>query len=233
MLHSNTSIPEAIKIATNLGCVVKNKRRHGEIYFKHKNITKPYLISNNKDSIGKGFLSWIRPLIKEKNKMLDEKSIMYKIAKSVRELVNDQFSEISLDDINNKISEHTRKQITDQMTQLVKRGYFSRIDLGKFTPKIKLFEEFQLPDTKLVVEEVIQEENINKIIQNVKVEQNSQTLLDDNRITKLEDKMNIMLNRFDTYLNKLEMLINKFQNESDIKDAVAIMEEALKKRAKK
>lgn len=51
----NMSVKEAIKIAKFYGCCVKYKKRHSEIVFKHELIPTPYVISNNKNTINKGF----------------------------------------------------------------------------------------------------------------------------------------------------------------------------------
>lgn len=225
MLHPNYSIKKAQKLSEILGCTVKPKKRHGELVFTHPKILTPYVISVNKESIGKGFLSWIKPALGVQTDTLRENTKIWKMARTVFNHDNDV---ITISDLFEEIGMYGRKNTNDILVHLAKKGYLERITKGKYRKTSKLIKLFFKYDENNY--DIIEKDNKTDNI----LSENKQSNKED-KIKKDKDdiKLDAILDKFDKIANRLESLLDRFETESDLRDLVVMFEDTIKKKLKK
>lgn len=164
-LHPNLEVRKAIQIAKDLGCTVQDKKRHGEIRFTHPDIETSFMISNNKKDIGKGFISWINPVLEERGLMtpkLIEGTKQWRLAITVcilhkymnQSISNELIEFYSLD------RSFKKKNVSDTLIHLHKKKILVKSGKGKYKPEqwiTRYFNSTNIDESEYVkLEELLQ-----------------------------------------------------------------------------
>ncbi|MFW6242561.1 MAG: hypothetical protein ACOC2W_00210 [bacterium] len=240
-INPNMPVSEAIKLAKSFGCKVNHKKRHGEIVFKHKKNNMPFVISNNKNGIGKGFISWMKPVIGDDNDIkLNQKSQAFEIAKIIYNLDKSAFTTQTILNVTNK---YTKQQLNVQLSYLMKKDILKRLDVGLYQKTENLNKIFNTPEQiQKVIDQVMKKDtqqsnyidqivsaNQEKQISENKEEDIAQNLIEQ-PISKDLDNEEKFIKRFEKCIEKFETLLKRFEIEADMKDILYLFEETFKKK---
>lgn len=259
-VHPNMAIRDVSDVVKRLGGSVHVKRNHGELVFSHPEIKTPYVISINKESIGKTFLSWIKPIMptEENNSKSKDDSYLapvnpgtfkWHIAQAMVTIyLRDKPKEIPVDRILRQLMDHDsefvekrlilgkmRKQIQDGLIWMRKDDLVERVNIGTYLPKSHIVEFFK---SSINTELTTIEEDIIEPYEEPKIEQEAETKITSvvnevatpENIQQLEQRMEAVLKRFEELTIRFEQIVERFEEAEEVKDAVAILKEVMKKR---
>lgn len=242
--HPNMSIPETIKKAEEIGCDVNSKHRTGEITFTHPNIEKPYTISASKDTIGKGFLSWIKPALR-KNEVAMEKpsfyteSFQWAVARAVATKTRENKTSTT-ESIKQFLEKEghtgiTRKKISDRFSHLYSKKLVYREDAGHYVASDMLInlvfgqEEQAMPEEETQAESELEfEPDIEDESEETKENEDTKDVF--SKLDYIAYKLDSMVDRLDKASQKLEYLVNKLEVSQDAKEVLEMLEEVMHRR---
>jgi hypothetical protein len=219
IFHPNMSLRETRKEAEKLGCTVKVKDGEGELVFTHPKIDKPFATSINKESIGKAFLSWIKPLTNNKPSLY-EGSFQWTVAKAIAFKGQDG-SKVSVDDILEYFKYHGlkkagRKSISDAMAHLNRKKLITRIDYGIYVPSDYLLDFFYPKQQK---EQEFEPETTTETTTEPTTEPTTE--LEPSK----EDRLLSAVNKMEEIVSRFEKAVERLEVSEEARDLMGLIKE--------
>ncbi len=234
-IYPDMSVRDVGRTALEMGCEVIIGNKPGEILLKHPSIKSSLQLSSDQKNPGAKFASWANPLIqnsKERFNMLNLESQQGRIAKVLQRLSYPD-KPIVLNEIAVKFeSILTKKQVSDGVSHLIRRGYVERLEPGLYKTTEMLNQAVDAhqvdeseKDVPAAPAELIEEAASHKPVDHkpVKIRRKSR----EPDIEAAPPLLESLFNRLEKAIERLEDVTRDFQEYSDIQNALATLEQAL------
>lgn len=237
--HHNMSVKEAAKIAMDYGFNVETKHRHGEIVFTHPKLKGNWTISINKNEIGRGFLSWAKPVF-EDGEEKKEGRFQASFQKVIAEIIAKRSREDKITTVDNVLEELNyeipRKKASDTLIHIYKKGLSERVDIGVYKatellldlipedkPESESSQPVEAEESTPIEQETASEEAVGVEIEEIEEPKT------ENIVSKFEEK----INQLEKLCDRLESVLKRFEETEEMKEIVEMFKEIIEKRKEK